>query len=200
MIFLVPDNQVQQATDALVANLGYPRCVSPRCPELNEDRCPNEKTWDNPVRFHAVGAAHFHVGPSRFPLTLYPISQMCWWLHDLNDESPYLTLASACKRVPWAGLYPVRILTHRAFVESLILCRCRDYGRNQTRDPFWELLLAFLSQPTVDLADEFMPFWLVSSGPDYAQQGEVLLCELLDKLTTTDDGLPAHPAHCPSSE
>lgn len=200
MGFLVPDDQVQQAIDALDANLGYPRCVNPRCPAFSEDRCPNEKIWDNPVRFQAVGAAHFHIGPSRFPLALYPMSQMAWWLHDLNDDSSCLTLASACKPASWAGLYPVRVLTQRTFVESLILCRCRDYGRNPRLDSLWFELLVFLIHPSVELADEFMPLWLAFTDPDNVHDLDALLCEFRDTLTITDDGLPAHPAHCPGSE
>lgn len=199
MNFLVPDDHVQQAIDALVATLGSPRCVQSRCMELNEDRCPDEQLFDNPVRFHPVGAAHFHIGPSRFPLTLYPMSKMLWWLRDLNDKSSCLTLTTASRRGPWAGLYPVRVLTQRAFVESLILCRCRDHGRNPRLDSLWHVLLAFLIQRRVDLADEFMPFWLAFTDP-HNHESEVPLCELRDKLTTTADGLPAHPAHCPDSE
>lgn len=199
MTFLVPDDKVQQAIDALVATLGYHRCVCPRCPELNEDRCPDQQLSFNPVRYHAVGAAHFHTSTYRFPLTLYPMSKMLWWLRDLNDESPYLTLASECGPAPWAGLYPVRVLKQRTFVESLILYRCRDYGRNARLDLLWDILLVLLIEPRVDLVDEFMPFWLAFTDPDKVHDTDALLCELRDKLTTTDDGLPAHPAHCPGS-
>ncbi|OJJ01930.1 hypothetical protein ASPVEDRAFT_653232 [Aspergillus versicolor CBS 583.65] len=198
MIFLVPDDQVQQAIDALAANPGYPRCVDPSCAVFKEDRCPNEPPSDDPVRFGVVGAAHFHVVPSGLPLTLYPMSKMVWSLRDLNDESPHITLASACMPEPWAELYPIRVLTRRAFVESLILCRCRDYGRNPSLDTLWcRLLLAFAVRG-VDLSDGFAPFWSVFAYLDDVYDPDELLCELRDKLITRD-GLPVHPDHCPDS-
>ncbi|KAL2872043.1 uncharacterized protein BJX67DRAFT_376889 [Aspergillus lucknowensis] len=110
--FVIPDHEVESATNALTAS-GFTPCGDVQCAELRVDRLPADHLdhWDNLLvehrllseshvrcilaedRFHAVAPVHFHI-QSRYPhsgyqiLSLHQKSSLLWSFPEFGPAPP----------------------------------------------------------------------------------------------------------------
>ncbi|KAL5337208.1 hypothetical protein BJX70DRAFT_399853 [Aspergillus crustosus] len=192
--FVVNDHQVEVARDVLV-RAGFKACTLETCPEMHENRAhhlaepggfiaqhgltPEAKAeWLATNSVHAIAAVHFHLDSQaqHFAiLSLFPKSQLLWWLPDLELRDPApddrnLTLTTNCQLPPtsecsgpWIGFYPVKILTPIALVEGLLTLTCRDVGHPRDLANVWaEMAQTFMELDayiTAGVAQEFKDLW-----------------------------------------
>ncbi|KAL4964568.1 uncharacterized protein BDV14DRAFT_200853 [Aspergillus stella-maris] len=121
--FLVPDEQVIQAKDALI-NAGHRLCQDLNCPELSVDRA--REVFRNtghvlPSRsqYHIVPDYHFHHGPSATISLLYRLEagDPGVMLSTDGDELPPADEMGSTG--PWLDIYPVRLLIPDTFLKAL---------------------------------------------------------------------------------
>ncbi|KAL4876356.1 hypothetical protein BJY04DRAFT_223144 [Aspergillus karnatakaensis] len=170
--FVIPDEYAEVAIHAIEIS-PVPLCVKTDCHELQVQR--RDETLGSATSrldaYHAVGFAHFHLNPFTASglkgaelITLYRQSEILPWVPRLTRsdnvgtiDSPNLTvstdlnLPAAVDRGPsgpWVGLYPVRILTPCAFIESVMRLLGRDTLVNSELVHTWHIFMELIRYPT----------------------------------------------------
>ncbi|KAL4791719.1 hypothetical protein BDV19DRAFT_369915 [Aspergillus venezuelensis] len=144
--FLVSDEQVIQAKDALV-NAGHRLCQDLSCPELSVDRAREAFRNTGHVlpsrsQYHIVPDYHFHHGPSA-TVSLLCKSYILWWMEDdvidrLEPGGPDVMLSTDGDELspademgptgPWVDIHPVRLLSRGTFLRALVHLVKEDEG------------------------------------------------------------------------
>ncbi|KAL4907857.1 hypothetical protein BDW74DRAFT_113054 [Aspergillus multicolor] len=187
--FVIPDNQIDDARKSL-ATAGFTVCTNPKCPELCEDRFPEDQ-WRPTFRlmgierqnatvgaitsfdrYHPVAAAHYHVERQSAEyriLSLHRKSSQLWWLPELKTGPPSsddrnLTLSNSSRLPtgkgrsgPWTDQYPIKVLLPWAFLEAVMLLRCRDYGHTRGLHLLWNPILYLFCPHDEELRDKIHP-------------------------------------------
>ncbi|KAL2853273.1 hypothetical protein BJY01DRAFT_78668 [Aspergillus pseudoustus] len=161
--FVIPDDKLEAATNALVA-AGYPQCESETCVELHIDRTAGTGEGGNEgglellhseYRFHPVAGAHFHhFQDERKNVTeliaLLPKNDIAPWLPELKVGSPAqedpdfmlstdpsLPKSRGGAWGPWTELHPVKIQNRASYTESFLWLSCRDIDRDNNLGMRW---------------------------------------------------------------
>ncbi|KAL2822036.1 hypothetical protein BJX63DRAFT_427387 [Aspergillus granulosus] len=156
--FVVSDNKLQVATDALIY-AGFPLCTIHNCSEL--ESCRNKKTRNQDElkaknRHHPVAACHFHImEPGQALVSLHRKSNILWWLPDAIEErpatsNPHLWLSTDSRlhlgSGPWPKLYPIKILNPNWLAKAVLSLLCRDGGAPQTGWDMWYSMAQCLAE------------------------------------------------------
>ncbi|RDW72715.1 uncharacterized protein DSM5745_07887 [Aspergillus mulundensis] len=168
-------------------------------------------------RYHPVPAVHYHVQglPQWAPyelLSLHKQSAQLWWLPELKTDAPApddrnLTLTNSARLLtgngrtaPFngPGQYPMKVLLPWAFLEAVILLRCRDYGHMRDLHNLWRFKLMYFVPHDADVRDkldpQFKPVWdaLNQRLPAHVWNVHVPLGQLRRKLIAAGE-LPDIP-------
>ncbi|KAL4802209.1 hypothetical protein BDV18DRAFT_164385 [Aspergillus unguis] len=179
--FVLPDNQIEAAANALVATGHFHRCTDRHCFERTGDRSLRiqleaDRTYPDAIyqefskcnAVFAVAHDHLHLGSAYDyfkVVSLYAHSHLLWSLPEPtldplpSDSRTYMFTnnpqlpprARDGSSGPWSELYPVKIPSHAALVEALFMLFCRDLGDPNELHETW---LAMFQTTLGDFVDD----------------------------------------------